>query len=149
MEPSPRHVGRQLGHYEVLALLGEGGIGAVYAARDTKLGRKVALKLLPRDFTDDPNRLRRFEQEARAASALNHTNILTIYEIGETDETQFIATESEEALKWLRVTVVEDFPCYPLFARDQFLDPIRKDPDVIRFMTEMKERWEGYQREFG
>ena len=93
MEPSPRHVGRQLGHYEVLALLGEGGMGAVYAARDTKLGRKVALKLLPSDFTDDPNRLRRFEQEARAASALNHPNILTIYEIGETDGTQFIATE--------------------------------------------------------
>jgi serine/threonine protein kinase len=93
MEPSPRHVGRQLGHYEVLALLGEGGMGAVYAARDTKLGRKVALKLLPSDFTDDPNRLRRFEQEARAASALNHPNILTIYEISETDGTQFIATE--------------------------------------------------------
>jgi len=93
MEPSPRHVGRQLGHYEVLALLGEGGMGAVYAARDTMLGRKVALKLLPSDFTDDPNRLRRFEQEARAASALNHPNILTIYEIGETDGTQFIATE--------------------------------------------------------
>jgi len=93
MEPSPRHVGRQLGRYEVLALLGEGGMGAVYAARDTKLGRKVALKLLPSDFTDDPNRLRRFEQEARAASALNHPNILTIYEIGETDGTEFIATE--------------------------------------------------------
>ena len=93
MEPSPRHVGRQLGHYEVLALLGEGGMGAVYAALDTMLGRKVALKLLPSGFTDDPNRLRRFEQEARAASALNHPNILTIYEIGETDGTQFIATE--------------------------------------------------------
>ena len=68
MEPSPRHVGRQLGHYEVLALLGEGGMGAVYAARDNKLARKVALKILPGEFTDDANRLRRFEQEARAAA---------------------------------------------------------------------------------
>ena len=57
--------------------------------------------------------------------------------------------KSEEALKWLRVTVVEGFPCYPLFARDQFLDPIRKDAAFIKFMAEMKERWEGYQREFG
>src|SRR6266567_3676415 len=57
--------------------------------------------------------------------------------------------KSEEALKWLRVTVVEGFPCYPLFARDQFLDPIRKDAGFIKFMAEMKERWEGYQREFG
>src|SRR6267154_2487000 len=96
MEPSPRHVGQQLGHYEVLALLGEGGMGAVYAARDTKLGRKVALKLLPSDFTDDPDRLRRFEQEARAAFALNHPNILTIYEIGETDGTYYISTEFVE-----------------------------------------------------
>jgi len=57
--------------------------------------------------------------------------------------------KSEEALKWLRITVKEGFPCYTLFARDSFLDPIRKDPAFIQFMTEMKTRWEGYQREFG
>ena len=86
-------VGQQLGHYETIALLGEGGMGAVYLARDTKLGRKVALKLLPSYFTSDGDRLRRFEQEACAASSLNHPNILTIYEIGETNGTHFIATE--------------------------------------------------------
>ena len=86
-------VGQQLGHYETIALLGEGGMGTVYLAKDTRLGRKVALKLLPSYFTRDANRLRRFEQEARAASSLNHPNILTIYEIGETDGTHFIATE--------------------------------------------------------
>jgi len=57
--------------------------------------------------------------------------------------------KSEEALKWLRKTVNEGFPSYPLFARDSFLDPIRKDPAFMQFMAEMKTRWEGYQREFG
>ncbi|MCM3903524.1 MAG: serine/threonine protein kinase, partial [Pyrinomonadaceae bacterium] len=86
-------VGQRLSHFEIIALLGEGGMGTVYLARDTKLGRKVALKLLPTQFTRDADRLKRFEQEACAASALNHPSILTIYEIGETVGTHFIATE--------------------------------------------------------
>jgi eukaryotic-like serine/threonine-protein kinase len=92
-EQSDSLVGQRLGHYEITDLLGEGGMGTVYLATDTKLGRKVALKLLPAYLTSDADRLRRFEQEACAASALNHPNILTIYEIGETDGTRFIATE--------------------------------------------------------
>jgi eukaryotic-like serine/threonine-protein kinase len=76
-------VGRSLGHYQTLSLIGAGGMGEVYLAEDTRLGRKVALKLLPAAFTQDRERVRRFKQEARAASSLNHPNILTIHEIGE------------------------------------------------------------------
>src|SRR6266404_882576 len=85
--------GQQIGHYEIIRLLGEGGMGEVYLAQDRKLHRKVALKLLPACFTTDVERLRRFEQEAHAASALNHPSILTVYEIGESDSSRFIATE--------------------------------------------------------
>ncbi len=86
-------VGQQVGHYRILSLLGAGGMGEVYLAEDARLGRKVALKLLPAEFTQDRERLRRFEQEARAASALNHPNIITIFEIGEVEDLHFIATE--------------------------------------------------------
>jgi serine/threonine protein kinase len=86
-------VGQELGRYKVLELLGVGGMGQVYLARDKELGRKVALKLLLDSFTKDEERLRRFQREARSASALNHPNILTVYEIGEIAETHFIATE--------------------------------------------------------
>ena len=85
--------GQKFGHYEILSTLGKGGMGEVYLAEDSRLGRKVALKFLSRSFMNDPDRLRRFEQEARAASALNQPSILTIHEIGETDGRRFIATE--------------------------------------------------------
>jgi serine/threonine protein kinase/class 3 adenylate cyclase len=84
---------QKIGRYEVLSLLGKGGMGEVFLAYDRRLGRKIALKLLPAEFTQDAARVRRFEQEARAASALNHPNIVTIYEIGEADGAHFIATE--------------------------------------------------------
>jgi serine/threonine protein kinase len=85
--------GRNIGHYQVLSLLGRGGMGEVYLAEDTHLGRKVALKLLPDVFTRDEERVRRFGQEAKAVSALNHPNIITIFEVGRVDEAHFIATE--------------------------------------------------------
>ena len=72
--------GTQLGSYEIVAPLGAGGMGEVYRARDTRLDRDVAIKVLPADFANDADRLKRFEQEARATSALNHPNILTIYD---------------------------------------------------------------------
>jgi serine/threonine protein kinase len=86
--------GARLGRYEVRSLLGVGGMGEVYLAEDTQLGRLVALKLLPTDVTADENRARRFMQEARAASALNHPNIIVIHEVGETEDKRlFITTE--------------------------------------------------------
>jgi len=87
---------RQIGPYQILSLLGAGGMGEVYLALDTRLGRKVAVKLLPAEFTTDAERLRRFEQEARAASALNHPNIITVHEIGEIEGRRFIVTEYVE-----------------------------------------------------
>lgn len=85
--------GEFIGHYKILSLLGAGGMGEVYLAEDTKLGRKIALKLLPSDFTKDRDRMRRFQQEARAVSALNHPYIVTIHDTGEIEDRHFIATE--------------------------------------------------------
>ncbi|MBA4123818.1 MAG: protein kinase [Acidobacteria bacterium] len=85
--------GEQIAHYQILSQIGAGGMGEVYLAKDTRLHRKIALKILPAALSNDQDRLRRFEQEACAASALNHPNILTIYEIGETAKTRYIATE--------------------------------------------------------
>jgi len=86
-------VGETIGPYEVLSELGSGGMGTVYLAQDARLGRKIALKLLPPQFTNDKDRLRRFQQEARSASALNHPNILTVHEIEQKGELHYIATE--------------------------------------------------------
>ncbi|MDQ6785385.1 MAG: protein kinase [Acidobacteriota bacterium] len=83
----------QIGRYKILSALGAGGMGEVFLAEDTRLDRKVALKILPASFVEDADRMRRFVQEAKTTSALNHPNIITIHEIGETDYTHFIVTE--------------------------------------------------------
>ena len=85
--------GTRLGRYEVCSLLGQGGMGEVYRAHDLQLKRPVALKVISRSFIQDENRLRRFQQEALATSALNHPNIITIHEIGSEEGVDFIATE--------------------------------------------------------
>src|SRR4030095_8898090 len=91
-------VGESIGHYRIESLIGAGGMGEVYLARDERLGRKVALKLLPGRVTADETQLSRFKTEARMASASNHPNILTVYEIAAEGDRQFIATELIEGL---------------------------------------------------
>ena len=91
-------VGELIGHYRIESLIGIGGMGEVYLARDEQLGRKAALKLLPEHLTADETQLSRFKNEARSASALNHPNILTVYEIGAEGNRQFIATEFIEGM---------------------------------------------------
>ncbi len=97
--------GTKLGSYEIVAPLGAGGMGEVYRARDTRLGRDVAIKLLPAAFSENSDRLHRFEQEARSASALNHPNIVTIYELGQDGSSHYIAMEMVEG-KTLRELLV-------------------------------------------
>jgi serine/threonine protein kinase len=89
-------IGRELGPYKIEKLLGVGGMGEVYLAHDAKLARKVALKILPPQFISDPERIKRFERESRAVSALNHPNLITIYDIGVADAVHYIATEFVE-----------------------------------------------------
>lgn len=91
-------IGSTFDRYQILDLLGKGGMGEVYRANDNKLQREVAIKILPADFSSDQDRIRRFEREALAVSALNHPNIITIYEIGNIDSTHFIVTELIDGL---------------------------------------------------
>ena len=98
MPPASSILGKTLGHYRVIELIGAGGMGEVYRARDARLDRDVALKILPAAFCQDEERLRRFGLEARAAAALNHPNILAIFDIGVQDGSPYIVSELLEGL---------------------------------------------------
>src|SRR6185295_6882686 len=114
-DDEPDRLAAEVCPYQIIRRLGRGGMGEVYLAQDRRLGRMVALKVLPPYFVSDDERLRRFQTEARAASALNHTNILTIYEVGHTEDVHFIATEYiegqtiRELIKNARLTLGEVF----------------------------------------
>jgi eukaryotic-like serine/threonine-protein kinase len=94
--PIPEMIGHKIGHYQILEKLGSGGMGVVYKARDEHLHRFVAMKVLPESFAADAERLNRFEQEARAASALNHPNVITIYDVAQVNRTPYIVMEFVE-----------------------------------------------------
>src|SRR6266702_1172088 len=89
----PLSAGDKLGPYEILAPIGAGGMGEVYRAKDARLSREVAIKVLPASFSNDPDRLRRFEQEARAAGLLNHPNITAVYDIGSHEGAPYVVSE--------------------------------------------------------
>jgi len=94
----PLTMGDRLGPYEIVSAIGAGGMGEVYRARDPRLGRDVAIKVLPAVFSADADRLHRFEQEARAAAALNHPNILAVHDIGTAGDAPFIVSELLEGV---------------------------------------------------
>ena len=93
MAPSALAIGQRLGPYEVTGTIGAGGMGEVYEARDTRLDRTVAIKILPRDSSADPERRARFEREAKAVASLNHPHICTLHDVGEHDGQMFLVME--------------------------------------------------------
>src|SRR5687768_18442176 len=97
--------GARLGPYEVVSPLGAGGMGEVYRARDARLAREVAIKVLPTSFSNDGDRLRRFEQEAKAAGRLNHPNVTTVYDIGTHDGAPYVVQEIGRASCRERVVI--------------------------------------------
>src|SRR5262245_57528131 len=104
--------GAHLGPYEILTLIGSGGMGEVYRARDTRLGRDVAIKVIAAAQVNEPNRLRRFEQEARAAATLNHPNVLAVHDVGSHDGLPYIVSELLEG-----ETLAERISGHPLPVR--------------------------------
>jgi hypothetical protein len=119
--------GTRLGTYEIIELIGAGGMGTVYRARDTKLGRDVAIKVLPETFSKDQGRLARFEREARLLASLNHPNIATLFDLEEQEGVHYLAMASIS--KWRRAGALD-------FAGSQ---PRRAEPPLARVLA----RWQG------
>jgi eukaryotic-like serine/threonine-protein kinase len=121
-------IGTRLGAYEVIASLGEGGMGHVYRAHDARLGRDVALKVLPADVAADPERLARFRREARAVAALNHPHIVTIFSIEEEHGVPFITMELVEGRSFDQVLTGSGLPLAQSSSRSASRSPTRCQP---------------------
>jgi len=122
-------IGKDLGPYRVLEKLGEGGMGEVYRARDPRLGRDVALKVLPQAMASDPARLQRFTREAQTVAALNHPHIVTIYSTEEAEGVRFLTMELVEG-KALDALIPEDDSHLRRFWRSRFPLPTRSRPRI-------------------
>ena len=112
----PFDIGRRLGHYVVQELLGQGGMGEVYAAEDTRLKRRVAIKVLPESLAQDESRRLRFEREAQSVAALNHPNIVTLYSVEHADATMFLTMELVEGRTLADVVAKRPLPLAQFFA---------------------------------
>ena len=108
-------IGRTLGHYRIASRLGKGGMGEVYLAEDSRLNRRVALKVLPAEVAQDPDRRRRFEREAQAVAALNHPNIVVVHSVEEAESVHFITMELVEGRMLAELIPKECFPLGQLF----------------------------------
>ena len=105
------NAGAKLGRYEIRSKIGAGGMGEVYRANDPQIGRDVAIKVLSADFAVNKDQVARFEQEAQAAGALNHPNILAIYDVNKQDHTLYVVSELYQPKSFVIVLVTDRFPC--------------------------------------
>jgi len=167
--------GTRLGTYEILSVLGAGGMGEVWRATDTKLGREVAIKVLPEEFFEDRDRVARFEREAKSLAALNHPGIAAIYSFEEIsgrhllvmelvegedlaqrllsgplplDGALPVARQIAEALVRLRKVTAGNFNPYPWFVHDPLLEPVRGDASIRAFLEESKRTFDADRRAY-
>src|SRR5882762_2375974 len=130
----PLSAGDQLGPYKILASIGAGGMGEVYRAQDAKLGRDMALKVLPAEMAHDPERLARFHREAKALAQLDHPNIVTIHSVEECNGVHFLTMQLVEGRSLDRVIPASGLPLFYLptyLATDARIDSLRSDPRFV------------------
>jgi serine/threonine protein kinase len=130
-------IGRTLAHYRITAAIGAGGMGEVYRATDTKLGRDVALKVLPAEMASDPERLERFQREAKALASLDHPGIVGVYSVEEADGIHFLTMQLVE-VSYLEQAYASDSQWLGWLRGDRTFDPLRVDPRFAALMKRLR-----------